>query len=34
MRNLRMDGIQKIFLGMTDLFQVNKVSASAECETW
>ncbi len=27
MRNLRMDGIQKIFLGMTDLLQVNKVSA-------
>jgi hypothetical protein len=27
MRNLRMDGIQKIFLGLTDLLQVNKVSA-------
>ncbi len=27
MRNLRMDGIQKIFFGMTDLLQVNKVSA-------
>jgi type II secretory ATPase GspE/PulE/Tfp pilus assembly ATPase PilB-like protein len=27
MRNLRRDGIQKIFLGMTDLPQVNKVSA-------
>ena len=27
MRNLRMDGIQKIFLGLTDLPQVNKVSA-------
>jgi type II secretory ATPase GspE/PulE/Tfp pilus assembly ATPase PilB-like protein len=27
MRNLRMDGIQKIFLGLTDLNQVNKVSA-------
>jgi type II secretory ATPase GspE/PulE/Tfp pilus assembly ATPase PilB-like protein len=27
MRNLRMDGIQKIFQGMTDLLQVNKVSA-------
>ena len=30
MRNLRMDGIQKIFLGLTDLVQVNKVSATAE----
>ncbi len=27
MRNIRMDGIQKIFQGMTDLLQVNKVSA-------
>ncbi len=27
MRNLRMDGIQKIFFGLTDLLQVNKVSA-------
>ena len=27
MRNLRMDGIQKIFLGLTDLNQVNRVSA-------
>lgn len=27
MRNLRMDGIQKIFQGMTDLLQINKVSA-------
>jgi len=27
MRTLRMDGIQKIFLGITDLHQVNKVSA-------
>ena len=27
MRSLRMDGIQKIFLGLTDLLQVNKVSA-------
>jgi len=27
MRNLRMDGIQKIFFGMTDLLQINKVSA-------
>ncbi len=27
MRNLRMDGIQKIFLGLTDLLQINKVSA-------
>ena len=27
MRNLRMDGIQKIFFGFTDLLQVNKVSA-------
>lgn len=26
MRNLRMDGIQKIFLGLTDLHQVNRVS--------
>ena len=26
-RNIRMDGIQKIFQGMTDLLQVNKVSA-------
>ncbi len=27
MRNLRMDGIQKIFLGLTDFPQINKVSA-------
>ena len=27
MRNLRMDGIQKIFQGMTDLLQINRVSA-------
>jgi len=27
MRNLRMDGIQKIFFGMTDLLQVNRVSS-------
>jgi type II secretory ATPase GspE/PulE/Tfp pilus assembly ATPase PilB-like protein len=27
MRNIRMDGSQKIFQGMTDLLQVNKVSA-------
>ena len=27
MRNLRMDGIQKIFFGLTDLEQVNRVSA-------
>jgi len=27
MRNIRMNGIQKIFQGMTDLLQVNKVSA-------
>ena len=27
MRNLRMDGIQKIFQGMTDLLQINKLSA-------
>ena len=27
MRTLRMDGIQKVFLGITDLLQVNKVSA-------
>ncbi len=27
MRNLRMDGLQKVFLGLTDLLQVNKVSA-------
>jgi type II secretory ATPase GspE/PulE/Tfp pilus assembly ATPase PilB-like protein len=27
MRNIRMDGIQKIFQGMTDLLQINKVSA-------
>ena len=27
MRTLRMDGIQKIFLGITDLIQVNKVSS-------
>ena len=27
MRNLRRDGIQKIFFGLTDLLQVNKVSA-------
>jgi type II secretory ATPase GspE/PulE/Tfp pilus assembly ATPase PilB-like protein len=27
MRNIRMDGIQKIFQSMTDLLQVNKVSA-------
>jgi len=27
MRNLRMDGIQKIFFGLTDLLQVNRVSA-------
>ena len=26
-RNLRMDGIQKIFQGMTDPLQINKVSA-------
>lgn len=26
MRNLRMDGIQKIFLGLLDLNQVNRVS--------
>ena len=27
MRNLRMDGIQKIFLGLTDLQQINRISA-------
>ena len=27
MRNLRMDGIQKIFLGLTDLHQINRISA-------
>jgi len=27
MRNLRMDGIQEIFQGMTGLLQINKVSA-------
>ncbi len=27
MRTLRMDGIQKIFLGLTDLHQINRVSS-------
>jgi type II secretory ATPase GspE/PulE/Tfp pilus assembly ATPase PilB-like protein len=27
MRNIRMDGIQKLFQGMTYLLQINKVSA-------